>query len=64
MVVEHLVDVGIHHDAFILVFGHEIIPVAQVLEPIVKHYDDIALFLPRQGIAASIVLAWCPSQIK
>lgn len=64
MVVEHLVDVGIHHDAFILVFGHEIIPVAQRLERVVKHHDDIALSLSRQGIAASTVLAWYPSQIK
>ncbi len=35
MVIEHLVDMGVHHDTFVIGGGHEFIPVAQVLESIV-----------------------------
>ena len=55
MVVEHLVDMGVHHDTFVIGGGHEFIPVAQVLEPIVQHHHEVTFLLSRQRISVDNV---------
>lgn len=48
--IEHLVDVGIHHDTLVLRRGHVVVPVTQVLESVVEHDNEIALFLAWDGV--------------